>query len=47
VTTGKDAVKLRALTHTPIPFYRMDTRVEVLETEAFEALIGSVLARGS
>jgi len=42
VTTGKDAVKLQQLTQTPLPLYRADSQMEILEREAFEKLLDSV-----
>jgi tetraacyldisaccharide 4'-kinase len=43
VTTGKDAVKLSDFENLPLPLYRMDIEVDVLEREAFEKLLNSVL----
>ncbi len=43
VTTGKDAVKLSALRDLPLPLYRMDIELDVLERDSFELLLDSVL----
>jgi tetraacyldisaccharide 4'-kinase len=43
VTTGKDAVKLSAFGELPLPLYRMDIELDVLECESFEKLLDSVL----
>jgi tetraacyldisaccharide-1-P 4'-kinase len=43
VTTGKDGVKLGKIDNLALPLYRMDIRTEVLEREAFETLLNSVL----
>jgi tetraacyldisaccharide 4'-kinase len=42
ITTGKDAVKLGNLAEVPLPLYRMDIQMEVIEREAFEKLLDSV-----
>jgi tetraacyldisaccharide 4'-kinase len=42
VTTGKDAVKLSALKELPLPLYRMDIELDVLERESFQQLLDSV-----
>ncbi len=44
VTTGKDAVKFQRLTQTPLPFYRMDSQMEILEREAFEKLLDRIVS---
>jgi tetraacyldisaccharide-1-P 4'-kinase len=43
LTTGKDGVKLAGLDGLALPLYRVDMRPEILEQEAFEALLGSTL----
>jgi tetraacyldisaccharide 4'-kinase len=43
VTTGKDAVKLENLAEAPLPLYRMDLKMEVVEREAFEELLDNVI----
>lgn len=43
VTTGKDGVKLSRLDELALPLYRMDMRTEVLEREAFETLLDTLL----
>jgi tetraacyldisaccharide 4'-kinase len=45
VTTGKDAVKIASLPDLALPLYRLDSRMEILEREAFETLLGSALRR--
>jgi tetraacyldisaccharide-1-P 4'-kinase len=42
VTTGKDAVKLSDFENLPLPLYRMDIDIDVLERETFEKLLNSV-----
>jgi tetraacyldisaccharide 4'-kinase len=43
VTTGKDGVKLGEIDGLALPLYRMDIHTEVLEREAFEALLDTAL----
>lgn len=43
VTTGKDAVKMRGLPGLPLPLYRMDVRMEIVERRSFQELMSGVL----
>jgi tetraacyldisaccharide 4'-kinase len=45
VTTGKDAVKMSELSDLALPVYRLDSRTEVLEHDAFETLLNSATSR--
>jgi tetraacyldisaccharide 4'-kinase len=42
VTTGKDAVKMKAVEQTSVPLYRALIESRVLEAQAFEALLDAV-----